>query len=313
MQTEQPVKKNNNNTILVIIGPSASGKTNFAINLAKYYKKNIISADSRQIYKNLDYSTGKFPLNKRIKRGKQLWKINKIKYYGYDIVNPNTEFSAYEFARFANRIIKKEKNNLPIICGGTGMYINALMNNYEYKHQPPNWELRNTLKNKKAEELLKILELKGYDINLLNNSEKFNIQRLIRRIETFKNTSLSLEKAENETKYESKYKYLVIGIEKNDYEESIKTWIQKNFENAVKEVKWLIKKYPHSTVIKGFIFSQINDYLENKISEEEAKQKIYFEYKHYIKRQKTYFNKYFKNAVWFNDKIKAFDYIKNTL
>lgn len=311
MQTGATSKKNSN-TILVVIGPSASGKTNFSLKIAKHYKKNIISADSRQIYKNLDYSTGKFPFNKRITRGKQMWKISKIKYYGYDIIKPNIEFSAYEFARFANRIIKKEKNNLPIICGGSGLYINALSNNYNYKLLPPNWELRASLKEKSEEELLKILKNKGYDINLLNNSEKYNKQRLIRRIETFKTNNSEL-KGEGAEEYKSKYTYLIVGIEKKEYEQSIKIWIENNFENAVKEVRWLLNKYPQSPVLNGFIFTQICEHLQGKTNKEETKEKIFFEYKHYIKRQKTYFKKYFKSAVWFNDKIKAFEYIKNTL
>ena len=310
MQIYQKDKKNNN-TILVVIGPSASGKTNFSLNVAKFYNKNIISADSRQIYKNLDYSTGKFPLNKIIKRRKHLWKIDKIKYYGYDVVKPNIEFSAYEFARFANRIIKKEKGNLPIICGGSGLYINTLINNYDYKLLPPNWEIREILKKKSAEELLKILKDKGYDINLLNNSEKFNRQRLIRRIETFKvNNKL---KSIGEEKYRSKYTYLIVGIEKEDYNQAINNWINTNFENAKREVMWVLKKYPKSPVLNGFIFAEMKDLIEGKLTESETKEKIFFEYKHYIKRQKTYFKKYFKGTIWFSDKAKAFEYIINTL
>ena len=166
---------NNKKDILVIIGPSASGKTNFSLKVAQDLHKNIISADSRQVYKNLDFSTGKFPSTRNIKKGKKLWEINKINYYGYDIIKPFKEYSAYDFARFANRIIKREKDNLPIICGGTGMYINALINNYDYKTLPANWDLRRKLENKSSEELLNILKKKGYDIELLNNSEKVAI------------------------------------------------------------------------------------------------------------------------------------------
>lgn len=301
----------NRKSVLVIIGPSASGKTNFSLKVAKELHKNIISADSRQVYKNLDFSTGKFPSTRNIKKGKKLWEINKINYHGYDIIKPFKEYSAYDFARFANRILKREKDNLPIICGGTGMYINALINNYDYKTLPANWDLRKELENTSTEDLLNMLREKGYDIELLNNSERYNKQRLIRRIETFQVKSSNHEN-ENEDK-QSKYNFLIVGLEKDSYDESINKWVENNFDPAVKEVKWLLRKYPDSPVLKGFIFSEIKDYLENKETLEKTKEKIFFEYKHYIKRQKTYFKKYFPTCVWFTDKEKAFDYIKNKI
>lgn len=296
-------------TILVIIGPSASGKTNFSVKVAKKLGKSVISADSRQVYKSLDYSTGKFPSTRNIKRGKKMWKISNVDYFGYDIVKPFREFSAYDFARFAARVIKKQKDNLPIICGGTGMYINALINNYDYKSLPANWELRKELDKKDSEELLQMLEKKGYDIELLNNSEKHNKQRLIRKIETYKSQITNDELQITN----SKYRYLIVGIEKESYEESINHWINDNFDQAVKEVKWLLDKYPESPVFSGFIFSEIKEMLSGAITEEVAREKIFFEYKHYIKRQNTYFKKYFPTCVWFLDKEKALEYIQKNL
>lgn len=305
METEKTNVKPNT-TILVIIGPSASGKTKFAVEVAKSLKKSIISADSRQVYKKLDYSTGKLGGFTSIKKNKGYWIMDGVKYYGYDLLKAYKVFSAYDFAIFANRIIKINKDNLPIICGGTGMYINALINNYDYKMQPANWDLRKKLQNKTAEELLKMLQKKGYDTNLLNNSELHNKQRLIRKIETFKKINNTVKKVNKK----SKYNFIFIGLKKVEYDSIIKKWVNKNFSKIVKETSWLNINYPNSELLKGFIFSEALDYINKKIDAKKAKELIFYNYLHYIKRQKTYFKKYFSTTVWFNDKTKAFEYIK---
>lgn len=288
--------------MVIILGPSASGKTNLAIKVAKQIGKNILSADSRQIYTGLDYSTGKLPINYSYTKNNGFWDIEGIKYYGYDIINPNKEFSAGDFVDFANNI----KNDYGIICGGTGLYISALMGKTSLNKTPKNVELREKLNTNSAEELVQKLEKLGYNTKNLNNSEKNNKQRLIRKIEIFT--------TEKEGKHFNKAKNKglpltgvasIIGLYTNDYDKKIQNWIDNNFENIKVEVENLIKKYPNSPILTGFIFSEMQQYINDKITRDKAKELIYYSYRQYIKRQMTYFKKHFKEAIWFNDPSSA--------
>lgn len=291
--------------MIVIIGPSASGKTDLAIKLSKKLNTNILSADSRQIYTGLDFSTGKLPLDYLYTKNNGFWDIEGIKYYGYDIVDPNIEFSAGDFVDFANSL----KDDCGIICGGTGLYISALMGKTELNKTPKNNELRERLSKKSAEELLQELENLGYKTHDLNNSEKNNKQRLIRKIEiitykgrTFTRSDLARQKTEGSS-------YVILGLNTGDYDKKIETWANTNFENIKVEVESLIKKYPNSPVLNGFIFDEMQQFINGEVTKDQAKQLIYHSYRQYIKRQMTYFKKYFPNARWFEKHKEAEKYI----
>ena len=143
----------NNNKIIIVLGPTATGKTNFAVRLAQKYNAEIISADSRQVYKYLNIGTGKdlqeYDLGDKI-----------IKYHLIDIINPNENYSVYnfqkDFTETYKTIIKKNKNC--IICGGTGLYIESLLLDYDLSSSPPpDYNLRKKLNQKNIEELKKYL------------------------------------------------------------------------------------------------------------------------------------------------------------
>ncbi|MBU6426833.1 tRNA (adenosine(37)-N6)-dimethylallyltransferase MiaA [Patescibacteria group bacterium] len=159
--------------ILVIVGQTATGKSDLAVKLAEKFNGEIISADSRQIYKGLNIGTGKITLNE----------MRGIRHHCLDIADPKDRFTVEQWRKCANEAIAclHAENKLPIICGGTGFYISALIDNTEFPPVPPNDELRRKLNSKSTEELQNIL--KDLDPIRFDNIEKQNPRRLIRAIE----------------------------------------------------------------------------------------------------------------------------------
>lgn len=159
--------------VIVIVGPTASGKTALAISLAKKFKGEVISADSRQVYKGLDIATGK--VTKKEMAG--------ITHHLLDVVSPKKVFNADDFVKLGGRSIFMiyHKNNIPIIAGGTGFYIDALVGNISLPHVPPNPKLRKKLEKLNASELYALLKKK--DPRRAKDIDKHNPVRLVRALE----------------------------------------------------------------------------------------------------------------------------------
>lgn len=177
------------NKLLIICGPTATGKTNLGLKLAKKFKGQIISADSRQVYKGMDIGTGKdLPQNlSQQKDGHYL--INNIKVWGYDLVKPDQEFSLVHFINFAKPLIStiQSQNQLPILAGGTGLYLKAITANLATAHIPPNPKLRLSLAKLTVKELqVKLKKLNSTHFNQMNHSDQLNPRRLIRALEISK-------------------------------------------------------------------------------------------------------------------------------
>src|SRR5258708_12175394 len=156
--------------LLVICGPTATGKTELAVQLAKEFNGTLISADSRQVYKYMDIGTGK----------------GSEKILGYDLVRPDGEFSVSSFSRFASQAIEEiqKEKKLPILVGGTGLYIKAVVDGIGTIDIPRNLKLRTELVAKNPGELFEILmKLNPHRANSMNNSDKNNSRRLMRAIE----------------------------------------------------------------------------------------------------------------------------------
>jgi len=155
--------------ILIICGPTATGKTKLAVQLAQKFSGEIISADSRQVYKGMDIVTGKD-------------RPTGVKIYGLDLVRPDEEFSVAHFVKFARALINQI--SLPIIVGGTGLYLDSLINPPQTLSVKPNWKLRKKLEIKSIRELqnqLKKLDARRW--RSMNHSDQQNPRRLIRAIE----------------------------------------------------------------------------------------------------------------------------------
>lgn len=213
--------------IVAIAGPTAVGKTSLALELAKEFDGEIINADSRQIYRYLDIIAGKITPEE----------MDAVPHYLLSIVEPGENFSVAEFQARAYRKIQDihSRKKLPIIVGGTGMYVSALTQGYEFSDLKPNEELRSQLEEFSVKELRdKLLELEP-SIKL-SRSESFNRHRLIRRIE-------KVESGIRETPISSpRYDSLTIGLEisRIKLEERIRERVQNRLDNgAVEEVEGL--------------------------------------------------------------------------
>lgn len=289
----------NKDKVIVILGPTSSGKSEVAIALAQKFNGEIISADSRQIYRGMDVGTGKITKSEQ----------KMAKHYGIDIVSPKTEYNSAKFKKYADKIIKDilGRGKIPIICGGTGFWIKALVNNVVYPEVAPDWKLREKLGKKSTEELFRTLQ--KLDPQRAKNIDAKNPVRLIRAIEICK----SIGKVPD-TRYkiqdtclpdrQARYNFIQIGIKipKEKLNKRIKLRLQKRFSaGMIKEVKKLRSRDKISwkrLESFGLGYSLIPKYLKGEIeSKEELFEQVYLAEKNYAKRQMTWFQKD-KRIIW---------------
>src|SRR3989344_3740874 len=172
--------------MLVIYGPTASGKTDLAIKLARKFNGEIISADSRQVYKGLDIGTGKVSFDSKVEKHKGFWIVDDVKVYGFDLVKAGEQFTAADFIKCASTSLIRisEVKKLPIIVGGTGFYIKALIDGIGSVGVTSDPELRARLEKLSVIELYqKLLEVNPTRARSMNQSDRANPRRLIRAIE----------------------------------------------------------------------------------------------------------------------------------
>lgn len=269
--------------IIVILGPTASGKSNIAIRLARKFDGEIISADSRQIYRGMDIGSGK--VTEKEKRMAKHWML--------DIASPDTNFSAAQFKKKSDKIIVDiiKRGKLPIICGGTGFWIRSIVDDVQFPEVKPDWRLRKKLHNKSAEQLFKML--KKIDLKRSENIDAKNKVRLIRAIEICK-TLGKVPNARPGTK-NTQYDFLQIGISipRKKLHERIKKRLDERFrEGMVEEVRNLHYKQKISwkrLESFGLEYRDIALYLQNEMTEDEMKEKLFQNIKNYAKRQMTWF------------------------
>ena len=286
--------KKNKVDFIVITGPTATGKTKIAVDMADCYNGEIISADSRQIYKGMDIGTGK-DLDEYVINGK------KIPYHLIDILDPNENYSVYQFQRdfilSYNKI--RRKNKLPILCGGTGLYIESILLKYKLQNAPgPNKSLRNELKNKTKEELLdlfKDLSPKGY----LDPSKIDTNNRIIRSIE------IELNKTSNESDIFTNQdinNFLVIGVQQdreNNRELIKKRLIERLDLGLIEEVQNLIDRDLDMSRLDyfGLEYKFVGSYLKNELSKEELIEKLNIAICQFAKRQMSWFRRMEKRGI----------------
>lgn len=286
------------NRAFIILGPTSSGKTSLAIEFCKKYGGEIISVDSRQIYKHMDIGTGKEPIkaNFEVKKEDGGWTMDGVKIWGYDLVNPNQYFSAYDFALFAieklKDIISREKT--PFLVGGTGFYFNVITGEVELDKTPPDFSLREELEELTTEELKQ--KLLKENPALAEKTDLNNPARMIRAIE-----KTMSEKERDPIILPKNIEYTKIGLtapRKFLYEKA-DAWVENIWENGlIEETKLLINsEYKDSQKLKGLVYKTTVKYLNQEIKAEEAKQKIKHNLHAYIRRQQTYFKK-ISNITW---------------
>lgn len=274
--------------IYVVCGPTSTGKSDYAVEFAKRVNGEIISADSRQIYRGMDLGTGKITREE----------MKGVPHYLLDIKNPNEDFSVQEYQKLAFEKIEDilSRNKTPIICGGTGFFIQSIVENIIFPVVPINLKLREELEKKDLEELKKILKIIPAEDGVKIDIE--NKRRIIRAIELGK----MLGKIPAQKYGEQKYDFKIIGLDKPDKE--LKERIAKRLENRLKlgmieEVKKLQKNGVSWGRLESFglEYRYIAEFLQNKISEEEMKDLIKIKSFQYAKRQRTWFKRD-KNIEW---------------
>ncbi|MFA4890267.1 MAG: tRNA (adenosine(37)-N6)-dimethylallyltransferase MiaA [Candidatus Paceibacterota bacterium] len=295
------MRKMTNDKIIVIIGPTASGKSELAVKFAlrlgslnnvrdKSGRAEIISADSRQVYKGLNIGSGK--ISKKEMKG--------VSHYCLDIASPKKIFTALDFKRCGEKAIADilARGKTPIICGGTGFYIDILLGRMQIAEVAPNWKLRKKLEKMPVEKLFKMLK-KLNSIRAKNIDAK-NPRRLIRAIEIAK-TLGKVPKVSSQYPVVSS-QYLFIGIKLPEKE------LQKRIEKRVKKMlrQGLIKetKRLHDSKLSwkrlyelGFEYKYPAMFLQGKINKTEMLEKMILENRQYAKRQMTWFKRN-KDIKW---------------
>ncbi len=306
----------NKSKVLVILGPTSSGKSDVAISLAKKFNGEVISADSRQIYRGMDIGTGKvepdqsgeipqkFITNKFFAGARKYAQFfsEGIPHYLIDIANPPTNYNAANFKKDAKKIIRDilKRGKLPIICGGTGFWIKAVVDNVSFPEVKPNKALRKKLEKYSAEKLFRMLE--KLDSEIAKNIDRFNKVRLIRAIEICKAIG-KVPGIKKHKKYNVEHEFLQIGINipKENLYLKIKKRLQKRFDQGmIEEVKKLKKSGLTWKKIQSFGLGYfwIPKYVKGEIkTKEELFEKICQAEKNYVKRQMTWFKRD-KSIVW---------------
>lgn len=299
-----------NKKIIVILGLTATGKTDLAIKLAKVFNGEIMSADSRQIYREMNIGTAK-PLkdkNNKLKPPKPFI-VNGIPHYLIDIFCPQKEFNAAIFKTMAIKKIKEiqKKDKLPFIVGGTGLYIKAITENLSFLKIPAQKKLRTKLEKKTTEELFKIYKkLDTYGAKFI---EKKNKRRLIRAIEVCKTTGKSfwLQRKKEKPLFE----ILKIGIKfkKEDLKKKIEKRVKKMIKSGLeKEVRNLAKKYGWKIpAMKTIGYQEWYSCMKNKQLPACSKKEIE-EIKKEITTHTTQFSK--RQITWFK-RDKEINWVEN--
>ena len=269
--------------IVVVAGPTASGKSEIALSLSKKIDGYIINADSRQLYKKIDIGTAKPEFDEKIEEG--VHKLKEITHYLYDFVDPKENFTLFEYQKSVQKVLDKEQGT-PILVGGTGLYIDSIVFNYNLTEKG---NKNKDLKKKTVEEL-KLLA-KDY-LPQMSESDRKNKHRLIRAIQRGGVNTKNGEPLDNI--------YFVIDIPKETLKKRVKKRLEKMFEKGLLEENISLLEQGYTYDDKGLNsigYIEFKEYFDGEISLKQVKERIYRDTMKYIKRQKTWFRRN-GNAIW---------------
>ncbi len=290
--------------VLVVVGPTASGKSALAVKLAKKFNGEIISADSRQVYRGLNIGTGK--ITKKEMQG--------IRHHLLNVASLGKQFTAAQYRTLASKSLKSIviRNKLPIVAGGTGLYIDALTGSISFPDVAPDKTLRNKLEKKSVEELFQILKKK--DPHRAKTMDPKNKVRLVRALEIIE----ALGHVPNNRSAKSRpYEFVYIGLEPHHLDKKILLRIHHWLKNGlINEVR---KLHAHGISWKrmgqiGLVYHTVVKYLRGKISRDEMIREMFMEIRQYAKRQMTWFERN-KKIKWFRpDEFKKIrEYVRMTV
>lgn len=294
--------------VIVIVGPTASGKTALSIELAKKINGEIVSCDSMQIYKDMNIGSAKPTVQE----------MQGIKHYLIDVATPDERFSVAEYKKQAEAAIEEIilKGKMPIVIGGTGLYADSLIFGIEYPELEYDEEYRKSLEEMaKTDEGLKELyrRAKEIDEEAINKISENDRKRIIRILEIYhqtgkSKTELEIESRKNEVKYD--YRVFAINMDREVLYDRINKRVDLMIENGlIDEVKYILEKYKDfPTAMQGLGYKEVVQYLNNELTKDEMIDKIKQETRRYAKRQLTWFRKN-KETIW----LEGLEDVKNNI
>ncbi|NLL87432.1 MAG: tRNA (adenosine(37)-N6)-dimethylallyltransferase MiaA [Firmicutes bacterium] len=269
-------------TVIVLVGPTAVGKTETALALAQDLDCEIISADSMQVYRGMNIGTAKAsPAEQQI-----------VKHYLLDVVNPDQRFTAADWVRLAQKAIAGIAGcgKIPLITGGTGLYINALIDGFLFPDQGANYTIRKKLEQQAKTDPVKLFQhLQAVDPKTAAKLHPNDHRRMIRALEVFHTRGKPISELQAKTPAQQNYTAVMIGLNRkrqNLYQRIEQRVEQMIAAGLVDEVRALLDQYPHQpTALQAIGYKEIALYLQNKLTLDEAIAVIKRETRRYAKRQ----------------------------
>lgn len=283
--------------VIVVVGPTASGKSDLGIKIARKYNGEIISADSRQVYRGMDVGTGKVTKKEQ----------KTVKHHLLDVADPKKQFTVSDFKRLGEKAIKDiaAGGKVPIVVGGTGFYIDILLGRMAVAQVPPNKKLRAQFDKLTAEELFE--KLRKLDPQRAKMIDRHNKRRLVRALEivlTTKKSSLStLHKIPD-----AKYNILWLGLKPKNIEKKIGVRLEQRLKQGmVKEVRELLRRGVGHKKLQNFglEYKWLSFYIQGKLPYQEMKENLSRDIVKYSKRQMTWFKRN-KEIRWTTNKKAAY-------
>ncbi|MCR4563726.1 MAG: tRNA (adenosine(37)-N6)-dimethylallyltransferase MiaA [Clostridiales bacterium] len=306
-----------NNKIVAVVGPTASGKTALAVEIAKRYNGEVVSADSMQIYRGMDIASAK-PKDEQ---------TQGVIHHLISVKDNDERYSVANFVSDAKKICIDiiERNKLPVLCGGTGLYIDSFVNNLEFVDDGFSDDIRNKLLSRLENEGADALynELYSIDQEYASKLDKNNTKRVIRALELYYNTGKTMtEQLLLSRRNEKEFDVLYIGLNYRDraklYERINKRVDKMLSDGLVEEAKQFLSLNDTKTANQAIGIKELKPFFNGEISLEEAVEKIKQETRRYAKRQLTWFNRN-ESIKWIyadeteNVGDKAFSYIDEFL
>lgn len=282
------MKKVNTQPLIVIIGPTASGKSTLAVQLAKQFNGEVVSADSRQVYRGLDIGTGK--ITKAEQRG--------VPHHLLDVANPKRTFTVAQYQKLALKTVKSiwRRDKLPILCGGTGFYVEAVINGRMVPAVPPNHKLRSLLEKKSTSELVRLLKLR--DPARAKTIDTHNRRRLIRALEIVAATGKVLSVKSNPPTSS----VLIIGLQPSP--KKLRQLITKRLHRRLRQGMLNEVQKLHQSGLSwaklesfGLEYRYVALFLQGKLTRAELEQTLQTKIWQYSRRQMTWF-RHMPNVWW---------------
>lgn len=305
--------------LLVVCGPTATGKTSLALKLAKVFDGELVSADARQVYKGLDIGTGKdIDLNSKfhiVNNKYGFYEIDGVKVWGYDLVGAKENFDVSTYTKFAHEIISQihSRGKLPILVGGTGFYIGAVTEGVETMNVPPNPHLR-----KKAEELTAgelrnwLTDIAPERLSLMNESDRQNPRRLVRAIEVALWSKDNSRSKSPSNVYDTFF--IGLSMEASKLEKRIEDRVEKRIkEGQADEVQGLLANGVTWSIqsMSSIGYREWQAFFDGKETQEGVAKAWVLAEKQYAKRQVVWFKKV-KDILWFDaDSPTLFKQVEN--